>query len=139
MPESGTDNYWGTFDFSTRDDSAPAALLKHQADKLREVTGGQVEGSVEEDVQGGTVFASLYAGVPDPLDYQFKVVYVAFPITADPANPSPITVEDSFGGGKKVLRDMREFDHYLRDLLASGPVRAAIGNLIRYGASRVAL
>src|SRR5579871_347849 len=113
MPERTEDNYWGTTDFSrdaSQVDSPPIALLKQQADKLTEITHGQVVGSVKVSARGGTIFASLYAGVPEPDDYEFKIVYVAYSILA---NPSHLTVEDSFGGPKKILPDMPAFEQYL--------------------------
>jgi len=106
--------------------------------KLTEITGGLVEGVVKESAEAGTVYASLYAGVPAVGDYQFKILYVAHPVVVDPANPFPITVEDSFGHEKRKFLDMPSFDQYLRDLLLFAPVRTAIGNLIKYSKSRAA-
>jgi hypothetical protein len=134
---SPVESYWGP-DFPAIGDSAPVSVLKQQAEKLTEITGGLVEGVVKESAEAGTVYASLYAGVPAVGDYQFKILYVAHPVVVDPANPFPITVEDSFGHEKRKFPDMPSFDQYLRDLLLSTPVRTAIGNLIKYSKSRAA-
>ena len=131
------ESYWGP-DFPAIGDSAPVSLLKQQAEKLSEITGGVVEGVVKESAENGTVYASLYAGVPSVGDYQFKILYISHPVIADPSNPFPITVEDSFQQEKRQILDMNEFDHYLRDVLISPSVRMAIGSLIKYGKSRAA-
>ena len=135
---SSVESYWG-LEFPAVGDSAPVSLLKQQAEKLTEVTGGLVEGVVKESAEAGTAYASLYAGVPTVGDYQFKILYLAHPmLVVDPANPFPITVEDSFRQEKRTIEDMASFDRYLRDLLLSEPVQTAIGNLIKYSKSRAA-
>jgi hypothetical protein len=131
------ESYWGP-DFPAIEDSAPVSLLKQQAEKLSEITGGVVEGVVKESAESGTAYASLYAGVPSVGDYQFKILYIAHPVIAEPSNPFPITVEDSFQQEKKQIPDMNAFDRYLRDVLKSPSVRMAIGNLIKYGKGRAA-
>jgi hypothetical protein len=136
MPEP-IENYWGTNQFLVGD-SPPVELLKQQASMLTEITGGRVKGVVKESAEGGTAFASLYASVPAMGDYQFKILYIAHPLMADPANPFPIEVEDSFGHDKQKLSDMAAFDLHLKNVLSSRPVRTAIGNLVKYGNGRVA-
>jgi hypothetical protein len=136
MPDR-IENYWGT-DFPIGSDPAPVVLLKQQAQQLTESTQGKVEGVVKESAEGGTAYTSLYARVPAMGNYQFKILYIAHPMLADPSNPFPITAEDSFGLEKRTLADMQEFDRYLRDLLSSALVRTAIGNLIKYASSRAA-
>jgi hypothetical protein len=81
MSNVADDNYWGTTDFlrdiARLDESAPIALLRRQADKLTEITRGQVDGSVDISARGGTITASLYAGVPEHGEYKFKILSVA--------------------------------------------------------------
>src|SRR5690349_3288347 len=134
MPDA-VESYWGT-DFPPANDSVAVALLRQQASKLADVTQGAVEGVVKEAAEGGTIFASLYAAVPAAGEYEFKILYIAHPIVADPVNPFPITVEDSFEKTKYSMPDMPTFDDYLRKLLSSKPVRTAISNLIKYSQRR---
>ena len=125
------ESYWGD-DFPAAEDSVVITLLKQQAHELTRVTHGAVKGVVKESVEGGTTYASLYAAVPSAEDYQFKILYVAHPIIADPTNPFPITVEDSFDKTKRVMQEMKSFDEYLRGLLSSEPIKIAISNMIKY-------
>ena len=130
MPET-VENYWGT-EFPNLSDSAPVILLKEQARKLTEVTKGKVKGEVKVSTEEGTAWASLYAGVPQVGDYQFKILSIAHPVVSDPSDPFPITVGDSFDFKHGTVPDMQSFDSYLRRLLSSEPVRIAIANLIKY-------
>jgi hypothetical protein len=77
---------------------------------------------------GGTAFASLYLAVPSMGDYQFKLLSLAHPVIANPADPFPITVESSlYVGSKKQIETMAEFEEWLKDFLSSEPVHVAIG------------
>lgn len=135
MPDAVA-NYWGT-DFPV-DDPAPVALLRQQAQQLTKATQGQVEGVVKEGFDQGTAYASLYAAVPAAGDYQFKILYIGYPVKADPSNPSPIHVEDSFEEKPAELGGMPEFESYLQQLLSSDRVRSTIGRLIKYSQGRAA-
>jgi hypothetical protein len=128
------ENYWGT-NFPDVGDSSPVVLLKQQADLLEKLTDGKVMGVVKQADLGETAFASLYLAAPSMGGYQFKLLSLAHPVVADPANPFPITVESSLLGGSKVdIDSMPKFEEWLKNFLSSEPVRIAIGAMKARGA-----
>jgi len=136
MPDP-TEDFWPP-DFPTGSDPEPVLLLKQQAELLTARTNGRVEGIVKSSAEGGTAFHSLYARVPALGDYMYKLLYIAHPVAADPANPFPIAVEDSLYLDRKSIQTMDEFRHWLKDILASEWVRTTIGRLLQYSSERVA-
>ena len=128
------ENFWGTH-FPDVGDSAPVVLLKQQADLLGKLTDGKVMGVVKQADLGETAFASLYLAVPSMGDYQFKLLSLAHPVVANPADPFPITVESSLRDGSKIVIDsMPKFEEWLKTFLSSEPVRIAIGAMKARGA-----
>jgi hypothetical protein len=121
------ENFWGT-DFPEVGESTPVVLLRQQAELLGELTDGKVSGVVKKADLGGTTYASMYLAVPAMGDYQFKLLSLAHPVVANPADPFPITVETSLpDGSKKEISSMREFEEWLKEFLSSEPVHIAIG------------
>lgn len=130
MPEPEIESYWGE-EFPEVADSEPVALLKRQAELLSAATAGKVGGVVEQSVNEGTAWASLYLAADWLGDYQYKLLYLAHPVVVpDPANPFPITVGDSFGAEVKTLENMSEFDQWLKERLRSRQARAAVGAMM---------
>jgi hypothetical protein len=136
MPQPPED-FWPA-DFPTASDPEPVVLLKQQAQLLTTKTNGRVEGVVKRSAEGGVVYHSLYARVPALGDYMYKFLYVAHSLAANPANPFPIHVEDSFYLDRKSMHTMEEFRQWLKDILASEWVRTTIGRLIDFSSERVA-
>ena len=127
MPNPEVESYWGD-EFPEVADSEPVALLRRQADLLHDATAGKVWGVVEQSVNEGTAWTSLYLAADWLGDYQYKLLYLAHPVVfSDPANPFPITVGDSFDPEVKTIDNMAEFDKWLKERLKSKPVRTAIG------------
>src|SRR4051794_23445120 len=105
---------WGRAFTDSPLESAPVALLKEQADALTRRTDGRVVGGVQQDIEAGTVWASLYARVPSLQDYQHKLIAIAHPVVvADPANPFPLTVMDTQSGQQDRVEDMESFERWL--------------------------
>ncbi len=128
MPDpAAAENYWGTEFPQQTADSPPVVLLKEQADILTQVTGTKVRGGLKQSVLGGTLFTSLYLSASSRDDYQFKLLYIAHPVFADPKNPFPLTAEDSIHERQQSIRDMDEFRRWLKELLSSEVVQATVG------------
>jgi hypothetical protein len=137
---NGGKDLWGSpFEVDPKE-SAPAALLKTQADFLTERTGGRIKGVVLQNVDKVSVWASLYASVPALNDYMYKLLTVAYPISDDPRNPSLLGAQDTFSGGDGILniQGMEEFGRWLEAALSSRPAHAIIENLMKYTSDRVA-
>ena len=130
---------WGPDFRDTPIESAPVVLLKEQADALTRRTGGRIVGEVLQDVDKGTVWASLYARVPALQDYQHKLVSIAHRVvTADPDRPFPLTVMDTQSGDQEELESMESFEEWLGRTLSSDEVHHVVDSLLRYSHSRVA-
>ena len=113
-------------------------LLEEQANALTRRTDGRIEGVVSQDPTAeGTVWTSLYASVPALGDYRHKLLTIVHPVTADPADPFPLTVHDPVRGSQGVA-DLPAFCRWLRRTLSSQDVHGVINNLLRYGDDRVA-
>jgi hypothetical protein len=146
MSESIMDDkkdFWGApFDDDPYDpqDSAPAALLRIQADFLTQRTGGRVKGVVLQDIDQASVWASLYASVPALEDYMHKLLTVAHPISDDPRNPSLLGARSTFSGNDNIvnIEGMENFGRWLEAELSSPTAHAIISNLLKYGSDRAA-
>ncbi len=135
----GKVDLWGPAFEDDSQESAPVVLLRQQADALTDRTGGRVAGVVLKQADRGTVWASLYAKVPALQDYMYKLLSVAHPVAADPGDPSPLSVHDSFGGDDYVeILGMDEFRRWLEKVLSSDAAHAVIVNLLRYSPDRAA-
>jgi hypothetical protein len=130
---------WGRDFGETPVESAPVALLKEQADALTRRTGGRIVGEVSQEVEKGTVWASLYARAPSLQDYQHKLVSIAHPVvTADPERPFPLTVMDTQSGDQDQVEDMVSFEGWLAGVLSSDAVHDVVDSLLRYSRGRAA-
>jgi hypothetical protein len=129
------DDLWGG-DFQTSQvESTALALLKKQATLLDPRTNGSVVGVVKEQVVDGTVWAALYARVPALSNYEYKLLSIAFPLTAsNPQFPSPLEAFDT-EGQKVQIDDPERFREWLARTLGSETVHSLINNLVRYGGS----
>ncbi len=112
-------------------------LLKQQAEMLSKITKGRVKGVVKESAEAGTIYVSLYVGVPALGDYQFKLFTAAHPFNVDPTAPFPIRIEDTLGNLRDEILSTDQFKVFLKNFLSSPEVRDSIGNLMRIGAERV--
>ena len=141
-PKSGEKiDLWGApFALDPPRESILIDLLRGQADALTARTGGLVEGVVLKEIDKGTVWASLYARVPSLENYMYKILTVAHSVAADPDNPSPLSVHDTFEDGDTFdnIDGVEEFRRWLEAVLSSGPAHAVIVNLLRYGSDRAA-
>ena len=92
-----------------------------------------MQGVVKQRLDGGTVWASLYARVPALNNYEYKLLTIAFPLlTNDPQFPSPIEAFDAKGEIEQIT-DKEGFRDWLRRTLSSDAVDSVIGSLVRYG------
>ena len=128
----GRGDLWGKAFVVEPRDSYPVNLLKEQADALTERTGGLVKGVVTKNVRDETVWASLYANVPSPDDYMYKILAISYPVSDDPDNPRDLTAyyldDETF---------VDDFNGWLADVLSSDAVHAMITNLLRYSRNQV--
>ena len=136
MSEQKTDDLWPRDFTPIVDDPAPVVVLQQQASLLSGKTGGRVEGFVSESTVEGTFYASLYFRSPSLGDSMYKVLHIALPVTFDPINPFPLTVNNSCEPSETVVTDMEEFKEWLKSVLSSEKVGAIIGNLIHYSSKR---
>lgn len=130
MPEPVEDLWPPTFELR-EEDPAPISILKQQADRLSDKTGGLVEGVVKESTIGGTVFWSLYLRAPALGDYMFKVLYIAIPLGNLLTTPCRLEAEDSFGDEKVSIEGVDQFKDWLKSVLNSEAVAGVVSNMIR--------
>ncbi|WP_435009279.1 hypothetical protein P12x_000531 [Tundrisphaera lichenicola] len=136
----GLVDLWGDDFVAVREDSAPVALLKQQAEALTRRTNGVVEGIVQEEARGGTKWDSLLARVPNLSGYMHELVGVSYPVTADPSDPRPLSVYDTFGLTPELLPEegVSGFRAWLEQILSSREAHKVIEALLRHGSDRVA-
>jgi hypothetical protein len=123
----GKVDLWGEAFVIEPRDSYPVVLLKEQAEALTERTKGLVRGVVTKDIKTGTVWASLYANVPSPDDYMYKILTLAYPVSDDPDNPRNLTAY--YADEETFVDDPSE---WLKNVLSSNRVHSMIINLMRY-------
>ena len=133
VDRTGGDDLWGP-GFPNPVDSAPVTLFRQQAYALTARTGGRVEGVVVKNFDNGTAWASLYAKVPALHGYMHKMLTIAHPASASPANFSPFTAHDTFRGTEdwQAIDSMEQFTTWLREALSSDQAHAVVENLLNY-------
>ncbi len=132
--QAGKTDLWGQPFLFDPADSAPVELLRQQADALTARTGGRVEGVVLKNFDKGKAWASLYAKVPSLQGYMYKMLTVAHPATANPADPLSMDAHDTFRGREdwEEVNSMAHFTSWLEEALSSDQAHAVIGNLLKY-------
>ena len=126
-----TENFWPV-EPPSLDDPEPVRLLKQQAELLRSLHGGQIEGFVKMSTEEGTAYHSLYLKAEALGHYSYKLLYIAYPAVRPTESVYPIQAQTSAGEHSAKLADDGEFRGWLRSQLSSDFVKRAISNLLRY-------
>ncbi len=126
-----TENFWPVEPLPL-EDPEPVRLLKQQADLLRGLHGGQIEGFVKMSTEEGTAYHSLYLKADALGNYLYKLLYIAYPAIRATESVYPISAQTSAGESSVRLKNDDEFREWLRLQLSSDFVKRAISNLLRY-------
>ena len=137
---ASVDDLWGAEFGEETLEATPLFLLVKQAEALTRRTEGRVVGKAvaSVDVPQGTVWTSLYAEVPTLGGFRRKVLSVAYPITRDPVDPTPVR---AYGLNAKTGEEIVSLDKliaWLSRVLSSKEVHGMIQGLQYFGRDSVA-
>ena len=126
-----TENFWPVETLIV-EDPTPVLMLKQQAEMLRGLHGGEIEGRIKMTTEEGTVYYSLSLKADALGNYLYKLLDIAYPALRSTESVYPITAQTTSGASSVQLRNDDEFRAWLRDQLSSEFVKRAISNLLRY-------
>lgn len=114
--------------FGTATELTPTAILKMQASKLAEKTGGIVLGEVQSSGQGETLRTDFNLIAPALSNYRYRLFSIVHPLENYPVEISGAPGQDAPVGA----RDEPEFLNGLSDILNSERTRRIIQSLIEH-------